>query len=107
MLELGIISSRQGAQKKLMIIARGPQHNEVKFKVTEIMPDWLQVDFGPTREINNGAATRTPLTIRIPKGSPPANYLGPDETQFGKIVIETNHPEEPELQILVRFAVEG
>ena len=65
------------------------------------------MDLGPTTPVNDGAMSRTTLTITIPPGSPPANHLGSDMGKLGQIKIKTSHPKVPMLRILVRFAVEG
>ncbi len=106
-LTLDAVSSRQGAERRLLLVTRGPHCKEVEFKVVRTNPDLLRVDqqrLKETTTIGGGAVSQTPLIIRIPKGSRRANYLG---SKLGEILIETNHPEIPELRIRVRFAVEG
>jgi hypothetical protein len=89
------------------LIVRGSLGKEVKFKVIGIEPGFLQVTLGETTPIGSGAATQTPLTIQIPEGSPPGNHMGSDQGKLGEIILETGHPQTPQLHILVRFAVEG
>lgn len=109
-LMLGSVSSREGAKRKLLIIARGPHSKEVEYKVEERVPEMLRVDEEALRrptQVKGGDVTQAPLIITIPPGSPPANYLGPKRSDLGRITIETNHPQIPYLDVLVRFAVEG
>jgi hypothetical protein len=69
------------------------------------VPDLLLVKLGERED--DGKVTLIPLTIQIPKGSPPASHLGPTQEKLGRITLKTTHPDVPELQILLRFAIEG
>jgi hypothetical protein len=62
---------------------------------------------GPTSPLGDGTVYRTPLTIQIPRGSRPANFLGSKQSRLGEIIIETTHPQAPRLQLRVSFATEG
>jgi hypothetical protein len=105
---LGWVGSEDEFKRDLIIRAGGSYHKEVNFKPIKIHPDdLLRVSLGKTFELKDGNASLTPLTIEIPKGSPPANFMGSGEAKYGQIMLETNHPKAPELRILVRFAVEG
>jgi hypothetical protein len=97
----------EGAERTLLIRARHGDSQEVSYEPVEIYPDLLQVTLGEASHLEGGKVTVTPLTIRVPEGSPAANHMGPKEEQFGRIVLETNSPEVPQLRILVRFAVQG
>jgi hypothetical protein len=107
MLNLGFVSNKTGIQRRLLLVAHGPHCKEVKFKAVRIDPDLLAVTVGETKQIGSGAATQTPLLIRIPPGSRPANHLGSDQGKLGEIVLETDHPRVSRLRILVRFLIEG
>lgn len=103
----GNFKSQEGARRDLFIRVRGPHCKEVKFKPIEIRPDLLEVKLGQTSYVEDGRLSLTPLTIQIPKGSPPADYLGSSEERLGQIILETNHPSARELRILLRFSIEG
>jgi hypothetical protein len=90
----------------LILVARGAHRNQTRYDPVRIVPEFVKVDLGETTPINDGAVTQTPLTIHIPPGSPPGNYLGPPRGELGQIVIDTNHPRQPQLRILLSFAVE-
>jgi hypothetical protein len=105
-LKFPTVASSQGDERKLMLVVRGPHREEAQFKPVRIVPECVKVDLGETTAINNGAVTRTSLIIRIPAGTPPGNYLGPPQGEVGQIILETNHPQEPELRIPVSFVVE-
>jgi len=106
-LVMGTVRSQDGAERNLMIRAAGPHCMEVTFKPIEISPNLLKVKLGKTSHLKNGNIALTPLIVQIPKGSRPADHLGPEEGELGRIVLQTNHPKARELRILVRFAVEG
>ncbi|OHB80159.1 MAG: hypothetical protein A2V98_12280 [Planctomycetes bacterium RBG_16_64_12] len=106
-LMLGSVRSREGALLKLVIRTAGPHRKEVAFKPIEIFPDLLKVKVGKTTDLESGTISVTPLTILVPKGSPPADHLQMEQEKLGRIILETNHPTAHQLRILVRFAVEG
>lgn len=107
LLAVGTVSSREGAQRRLILIVRGPHCREVKFKPVRVVPEFLQVQLGEPSPIGTGNVVQTPLVVQIPKGSRPANHLGSEQGKLGQILLETTHPQVPRLRILVRFAVEG
>lgn len=104
-LDIGPVGRQEGALRKLILIARGPQHKQVQFTAGPRDPEMLQVELGERTELANGKATQTTLVIRIAKGSGHARYLGSEENGFGQIVILTTHPEIPELRLRVSFAI--
>jgi len=108
MLHIGSVTSAEGAVRTLQILVRGPYCKEVKFEPEEIYPSHLlRVKVGQTKSLGDGSLTVTPLTVEIPKGSPPANHFGSDQGKVGHITLKTHHPQSPELRILVRFVIEG
>jgi hypothetical protein len=104
-LTIGPVASEEGAQRKLFVLVRGKFRKEVKLKPVESVPALLKVEVGEPRSLMNGSLVQMPLTIRIPKGSPPANHLGSEVGRLGRVTIETSHPVAPTLRIYVRFAV--
>jgi hypothetical protein len=105
-LMLGAVS-RQGLERTLNILTRGPYRKEVRFTPGRVDPDLLHVKLGPTTPLGDGTVYRTPLTIEIPRGSRPANFLGSKQSPLGEVMIETTHPQAPHLQLRVSFATEG
>ena len=107
---LGTVDGAEGAERTLLLIAKGSHRKEVQFKLIEAFPDLLRVDeevLGRTTEMRGGKITQALLKIRIPPGSRPANYFGTARSRLGRITIETNHPTVPRLEIFVRFLVQG
>jgi len=104
-LTLGTVAMAKGTTRRLQVVVRGPHAKNVNLKPVRIVPDLLQVDVGQGKPLGQGAVTQIPLSIRIPPGNRAANYLGSKASDLGQIVFETGHPQQPELRILVRFAV--
>jgi hypothetical protein len=107
LLDFAIVASQEGAERRLFLIVRGPHRGEVDFELAEVSPKLLRVELGPTKEINNGLVRQTPIWIRIPQGTRPANHLGGEQGELGTILLKTGHPKAPLLRIRVRFAVKG
>jgi hypothetical protein len=104
-LTLGTVAMAKGTTRRVQVVVRGPHAKNVKLKPVRIVPDLLKVDVGQSKPIGQGAVTQIPLSIRIPPGNRAANHLGSKASDLGQIVFETGHPQQPELRILVRFAV--
>jgi hypothetical protein len=47
-----------------------------------------------------------PLTVEIPKGTPPLAHLKTEQSDPAKIVIKTTQAEAPEMVLHVEFVVE-
>jgi hypothetical protein len=104
-LTLGTVAMAKGTSRKLQVVVRGPHAKDVRLKPVKIVPDLLKVDVGQGKPIGQGAVIQIPLSIRIPPGNRAANHLGSKASDLGQIVFETGHPQQPELRVLVRFAV--
>jgi len=104
-LTMGSVKSSEGAEWPLVIVIRGPHAKDANLKPIRIIPDSLHVELGSTRHIAEKAISLTRLKIRIPPGSRPSTHLGAERGDPGRITFQTNHPEVPELNIQVRFAV--
>jgi hypothetical protein len=48
-------------------------------------------------------SVRWPITVSIPPGAPPLYRAEKDE--YGKVILETTHPDYPEFVIQVSFLV--
>ncbi len=104
-LTLGEIAGDAGAQRQLLLVVRGPARRDTSFSIGEVEPNVLRASLGRPTDINQGAVVQTPLTISIPPGSPTVNRMGLESSRQGRIVLKTTHPQVPEIQIHVRFAV--
>jgi hypothetical protein len=104
-LTMGSIRSSEGVQWPLLVVIRGPHAENARLKTSCILPGSLEVELGSTRYVAEKAISLTRLTIRIPPGSRPSAHLGAKQGTPGRITLQTNHPNVPELHIQVRFAV--
>jgi hypothetical protein len=104
-LSLGTVSGKKGLRTQLFLTAKGPHRDAVRPVVREVVPDSLQVDIGESKPVGTGGVVRTPLTIVVPPGSPPANNLCSEQAPPGRIVLDTGHPDTPTLTIRVCIAI--
>jgi hypothetical protein len=104
-LTLGTIAASKGTERRFQVVAHGRQAGQVKLRLVRVVPALLQVEVGRARPLGKGPAEQIPCTIKIPPGSQPTNHLGSKASDLGLIVLETGYPPQPELRILVRFAV--
>ena len=104
-LSMGTVESSKGTTWPLMIVVRGAHAKDVQLRPVRIVPDLLEVELGSARYIADKSISVTRLTIRIPPGSGPSAHLGAGKGNPGRISLQANHPEVPELTIQVRFAV--
>jgi hypothetical protein len=109
-LEIGEVDGRSAAQRRLIILARGPAAKDMNFKVVSVDPDILKVKLGRTTVIDTAAVSQTELTIEIPERKAfgkkvPASYMGGENGKLGEILLETVQPPVHSLRIRVRFAV--
>jgi hypothetical protein len=106
-LDLGPVDSKEGLERTLVLVARGIQENKLEFHVAEAFPDVLRVEIGKPTSVQRDTVTyiQTPLTVKIPPGSRPANHLGSEESKYGRIILQTNNPRVPQVRIYVNFAV--
>ncbi len=106
-LTLGRVPRREGLQRRLTLVVRGPWSKQVEFKPDHVEPSELRVTVGQRGEIGQGGVVQTPLIIDIPPGSAPANRVGSEQGKLGEIILTTTHPKVPKLRIFVRFVIEG
>jgi hypothetical protein len=104
-LSLGTNSGQADVERTMRILIRGSERKEVVIEPVEVKPELLEVSLGKPTEWQGGQVVQVPLTVRIPKGGGLANYLGPERSQMGSILLKTSHPKVPQLRIYVRFAV--
>lgn len=104
-LRLGTVSSRSGLETSLFLTAKGPHREKVRPVVRSVVPESLEVVVGEGKPVGSGTVIRIPLSIKIAPGSPPANHLCSPQAPAGKIVLDTGHPDSPELTIPVCLAI--
>lgn len=107
LLTMGIVKQSEGARADLHILVKGPHRHDVKLKVVSTEPsDILRATVGEP-DLDNDKILRYPLTIEIPPGSRQASWLSSDPKTAAKVILETTHPQAKDVQVMVRFAIEG
>ena len=105
-LRLGTVDAKQGRQEKLRILVKGTHRENTEFEIKQVNPDdVLEVSLSEPKSINKGAVYMRTLTVKVRENSRPVNRLGADQSEYGKIVIETTHPDVKTIPIYVRFSV--
>ena len=104
-LELGVLTGKQSHQRKLFVVARGEDSADVELNVVETdPPDVLKASFdAPTL---SGGLKRYPLSIRIKPNGELVDRSGSKVGPLGRIVIESNRPDTPKLNLYVSFRLE-
>ena len=107
MLTFGAVNRTESAKEVLQLYVTGAHRNEVQLSVGRVDPsDYLKVQIGPPKELNNGRAIQYLVTIEIPAGGKPVNHMGAGKANWGLIVLETTHPQTKQVPIHVKFSVE-
>ncbi len=75
------------------------------FRVASVTPKTLKVEGRQTAKLGPRTA-HVPLTIEIPPDTPAEDHLGTQIGPLAKILLDTGLPENKQLKILVRYAVE-
>jgi hypothetical protein len=89
------------------MFVRGAHRHETKFEIGSIEPEgYLKVNIGPPQELNQGKAIKYALTVEIPPGLEPINCLGSETAKYGRIVLNTTHPQTRQVFVNVKFAIE-
>lgn len=106
LLLLGAVESDRGAETTLRLLVKGPHRHDIQIKIAEVDPgDVLQAELGQGTPINDGAVYMFPLKVSVPAGARPVTRIGTDQTEYGRILIETTHPIAKSVPVYVRFAV--
>jgi hypothetical protein len=106
LLNLGVISTKEGAKVNLMLQFHGEQRQNSHPTITSINPsDLLKVSIGDAKESPDGRTVRVPIAVEIPAGSRQATHLGGLEGKLGEINIDLNDSTKEKMRIFVRFAV--
>lgn len=105
LLDLGQVTRTEGAERRLFVFLRGERGKAVELTIGDTYPAYLHAELGE-RKVVDDDLEQIPLIVRVPPGSPQAVHLPGADGDPGRIVLQTNHPNVPELTIQVRFTVE-
>jgi hypothetical protein len=105
-LDLGIVSQEKGVDEKITMLAKGPLRESIQFHVKEVEPAGVfQLELNRRDSTLTGNAIQHDLVVRIPPGTDQVKRLNVQQEGYGRIVLETTHPDIEKLEIQVRFAV--
>jgi len=104
-LDLRAIPAGTVRSHELRLKVIGPDRDSILFNVTQVRPEGLQVTIGKP-QASSDSVVLVPVTFIVPPTLPPVKLVGDDPAQLGRVVIQTTHPEQKELEILVRMTVE-
>jgi hypothetical protein len=103
---LGHLSGDQEHSRTLYILVKGEDATKVQLQVAEVEPaDVLSVELQAMGSVNKIARHALKLTVR-PQGGV-VNRLGNDQGDLAEIVLESTHPDVPQIRIPVSFALEA
>lgn len=105
-LHIGRVERLKGAERRVMLRLAALPDQMLEFHVDKSVPEFLQAVVEQDRIVQKDVSLLVPILIKVPPGVGPANYYGNEEPELGRVIIRTNHPDAPEVKILVRFAVE-
>lgn len=101
-IHFGNVESSEGAEMKLLLSVGGEHAKDIDLEVAEVDPPELVIEVGEAKALASGT-THVPVTVRIPKGLPPAIRNGSGQGEAGRVTLKTNHPLSPELTFEVRY----
>jgi hypothetical protein len=105
--KFGPVKRSEGAQTTLRVLIKGPHRRDVRLSVKEIDPEGvLAATLAEPTELNNGAVFMYPLTVEVRRNARAVERLGSTKEKFGKIVLDSTHPNTKTINIYVRFVVE-
>ena len=105
LLRMGSFASAEGKSVRLNLAVRGESASEANWEVAEVDPPELKVSLGEARKMND-RLLHVPLQIEVPAGTRPMVRMGEPTSNEAQVVLRSNHPEIPDLQMRVKFAVE-
>jgi hypothetical protein len=104
-LRIGHVKSAVGAREDLNLVVRGDSASAATLAITAIDPPELKATLGEPKLLKD-TLLHVPLTIDIPKGTPPMARLDTQQSDEARVVLSTGLADVPEMVISVRFAVE-
>ncbi len=105
-LTLGAASRHAGLRREVFVLARGPRRDEVRLTAGSRNPEWIQVEIGEPRPVQQGAVMRWPVTVIIPPESPESNHLGTVQGKLGSLVLDTGLADGTQVKMFLQFLLE-
>jgi len=102
LLDLKKVSAKEGKEFKLTVMLP-PSQEEFKFTRVSSNPNFVQVRLQPEKTGQELSQERYSMFVTVPPGSPKGVWGAGRE---GHLIIQTNHPQVPELDIKLYVDVE-
>lgn len=105
--ELNLGTVKRGSKATLIALIRGPHREATKFSVSSVDPaNSLRVSVTEPEPFGEGAF-RINVIFEVPEDAAAVSLLGGAEREnYGKLVLDTTHPDVQHVPIYIRFAVE-
>jgi len=105
--ELNLGTVKRGSKATLIALIRGPHREATKFSVSSVDPaNSLRVSVTEPEPFGEGAF-RINVIVEVPENAAAVSLLGGAEREnYGKLVLDTTHPDVQHIPIYIRFAVE-
>jgi hypothetical protein len=105
LLNFGTFAGAEGASSNLLVSFKGEHSRGATLRVERTEPDWLRAEVGEPKELGSGK-THVPLRVWVPSGRPPMLMVDSGQgSGDGRVVLRTNHPKTPEVEIRVRAII--
>lgn len=107
-LDFGLVQQSEEIDTRIGLMVRGEHAGNLEFWIEEdgIHPsNIISAELEDSRGV--GKLQMIPLRLRLKKGSPVVDFLGPKRENMGRIEIMTNHPVDKKVVLYVRFGIQG
>ncbi|MGL4514135.1 MAG: DUF1573 domain-containing protein [Lacipirellulaceae bacterium] len=105
LLNFGTFAGGEGATSNLIVSFKGEHAEGATLSVAKSDPDWVRAEVGEAKQVAPGK-THVPLRVWIPSGRPPLLMVDSGQgTGDGRVVLRTNHPKTPEVEIRIRAII--
>lgn len=109
LVRLGIIDGKRGLKQSLTVVLRNVtgQSTPQKLRITSITPsEFLKATLSNQKTGSSGKITHARLNIEIPPNTPAVNFIGSQQAPTGRILLESDRPNGPKLNLRVSFIVQ-
>jgi hypothetical protein len=105
--ELNLGTVKRGSKATLIALIRGPHREATKFSVSSVDPaNSMRVSVTEPEPFGEGAF-RINVIFEVPEDAAAVSLLGGAEREnYGKLVLDTTHPDVQHVPIYIRFAVD-
>lgn len=104
-LTIGDVARNEGIDWPLLIVVRGPHARQARFTPRPAARPWLTVELEPTRYVEEKGVSLTRMRVRIPPGAAPPTHEQEGQGEEGRITLQVDPPELPDLSLQVRCRV--